>query len=479
MINIEEITILELQDKYEKKHITCREVVLFYLDRITKIDKNEEGLNSVIEINPDALFIADKLDKMRFDGIILGPLHGIPILLKDNINTKDRMRTSAGSMALEDNFATYDAYIVKLLRQKGVVILGKTNMTEFASTMSDIMPGGYSSRGGQTVCPYDKNANPLGSSTGSAVAVTANLCMGAVGTEACGSIIMPAKMNGVVGIKPTLGLLSRSGIIPTSITLDTPGTIARSVMDAAILLEAMVSMDENDPATYKSNYKVFDFIKDIDNNSLREVHVGLDHTFLHDFEEERYNLFEICTTLLSENGAICKSISNICMDNNSDNLKTIGLYEFKTAINSYFISLHNKYNNYTLQDIINYNQSITKIALKYGQRSFIDAQENMSSQHIQSQYIEGLIEREKLIDKIDKIFIENNIDVLFTLTGTEIADFTGFPSMTIPIGLSKNNWPIGILLISRRYNEKTLIKVGHAFAQMFNARKKPYLNNII
>ena len=157
MINIEEISILKLQDAYEKKQVTCKEVVLYYLDRIAKIDKNEGGLNSIIEINPDALFIADKLDEMRSNGTLYGYLHGIPILLKDNINTKDRMRTSAGSMALEDNFATYDAHIVKLLRQKGALILGKTNMTEFANAMSDRMPGGFSSRGGQTLCPYDKS----------------------------------------------------------------------------------------------------------------------------------------------------------------------------------------------------------------------------------------------------------------------------------------------------------------------------------
>jgi putative amidase len=475
MINIEEISILKLQDAYEKKQVTCKEVVLYYLDRIAKIDKNEGGLNSIIEINPDALFIADKLDEMRSNGTLYGYLHGIPILLKDNINTKDRMRTSAGSMALEDNFATYDAHIVKLLRQKGALILGKTNMTEFANAMSDRMPGGFSSRGGQTLCPYDKSTNPLGSSTGSAVAVTANLCMAAVGTEACGSIIMPAKMNGVVGIKPTLGLLSRSGIIPSSNTLDTPGTIARSVLDAAILLEAMAGIDENDPATYKSNYEIFDYIKDIENNPLKEIHIGLDHTLLHGFEEERYNLFEICTALLRENGAICKSLSNISMDN-INNIKKIGLFEFKTAINSYFTSLNNKYKNYTLKDIITYNQNFEEKTLKYDQNSFIDVQENMTSKCLQSEYIEGLMEREKLIEKIDKIFVENEIDVLFSLTGVEIADFTGFPSMTIPIGVSNNNWPIGIVMISRRYHEKTLIKVGHAFEQIFNARKKPYLN---
>jgi len=239
--NLEGATIADIQTAVATKEISYKELVLLYLERIAAVDSCEGGLNSVLEINPDALAIAAFMDDERAKGVLKGSLHGIPIMLKDNINTGDKMHTSAGSLALADNSMGFgmDADIVRNLRENGAIILGKVNMTEFANWIAEDMPCGYSSRGGQVKHPYNREADPLGSSTGSAVAVAAKLCVASVGTETCGSIIGPSSACGVVGIKPTAGLLSSNGIVPISNTLDTPGPIARTVRDAAILLNGL------------------------------------------------------------------------------------------------------------------------------------------------------------------------------------------------------------------------------------------------
>ncbi len=276
MFNIEEASINYLQDAMSKGEVTSRELVLLYLERIAKYDKSGPKLNSVLEINPDALFIADAMDHERETTGVRGPLHGIPVLLKDNINTHDKMHTSAGSVALADLYAPYDAFLVMKLRDAGAVILGKANMTEFANYMADGMPNGYSSRGGQVLNPYNAEKDPSGSSTGSAVAVSANLCTVAVGTETCGSIIGPAYMSGIVGIKPTVGLISRYGIIPISNSQDTAGPLARTVEDAAILLGELAGMDQNDPATWASRGRAYsDYTQFLDKNGLKGARIGI------------------------------------------------------------------------------------------------------------------------------------------------------------------------------------------------------------
>lgn len=241
----------QLQEAFKAGKLTVKELVLLYLNRIAKFDCGDNGLKAVLEINPDALFLAEALDRKLARGEQTGALFGIPVLIKDNINTSDRMHTRAGSFALKDNYAPADAAIVKKLREADAVLLGKANMTEFANFMTDgEMPDGYSACGGQVINPYVREKTPGGSSSGSAVAVAAGFCTAAIGTETCGSIVSPSGQNGIVGIKPTLGLVGRSGIIPISSTLDTAGPMARTVRDAAIVLDVISGEDPDDPATF-------------------------------------------------------------------------------------------------------------------------------------------------------------------------------------------------------------------------------------
>src|SRR5258706_5970848 len=271
-----EWTIADLNEKMESGELTARQVTELYLQRIAAVDKGGPYINSVIELNPDALEIADGLDKERKAGKVRGPLHGIPILIKDNIDTHDSMQTTAGSLALEGNVAAKDAFIVKQLRKAGAVILGKTNLSEWANFRGKRSISGWSSRGGLTRNPYALDRSACGSSSGSGAAVAAHLCIAAVGTETDGSIICPSQTNGIVGIKPTLGLLSRSGIIPIAHSQDTPGPMARTVADAAILLEALTGIDQSDIATRSSATRALkDYSKFLDKNGLKGARIGV------------------------------------------------------------------------------------------------------------------------------------------------------------------------------------------------------------
>src|SRR5689334_10041490 len=271
-----EWTIAELQERMDSGELTARRIAELYTDRISEVDKNGPYLNSVIEMNPDALEIADTLDDERKAGKIRGALHGIPILIKDNIDTADRMQTTAGSLALEGHIAAKDAFIVRQLRKAGAVILGKTNLSEWANFRGRRSISGWSSRGGLTRNPYALDRTACGSSSGSGAAVAANLCAAAVGTETDGSIICPSQTNGIVGIKPTLGLLSRGGIIPIAHSQDTPGPMARSVADAAILLGLMAGVDERDPATRLSAKRgLSSYEKFLDPDGLKGARIGV------------------------------------------------------------------------------------------------------------------------------------------------------------------------------------------------------------
>src|SRR5678810_761097 len=271
-----EWTIAELQEKMESGELTAHRIAELYLGRIEAVDKSGPYINSVIELNPEALEIADTLDEERNAGKTRGPLHGIPILIKDNIDTHDRMQTTAGSLALEGNFAAKDAFIVRQLRRAGAVILGKTNLSEWANFRGKRSISGWSSRGGLTRNPYALDRSACGSSSGSGAAVAANLCVAAIGTETDGSIICPSQTNGIVGIKPTLGLLSRSGIIPIAHSQDTPGPMARTVSDAAILLGAMTGVDAQDLATKGSRKRALsNYAKYLDLNGLKGARIGV------------------------------------------------------------------------------------------------------------------------------------------------------------------------------------------------------------
>ena len=268
-LSINELTINELQDLVKRGKLTYSKLTQLYLDRIKELDKNGPTLNAIIELNPDALAIAKTMDDELKAGKWRGPMHGIPVLIKDNIDTADKMLTTAGSLALLDNRASVDAMIVQKLREAGAVILGKTNLSEWANFRSTRSSSGWSSRGGQTKNPYLLDRSPCGSSSGSGVAVSANLCAVAIGTETDGSIACPASMNGVVGIKPTIGLVSRSGIIPISKSQDTAGPLTRTVTDAAILLSVISGSDPKDVATLKNTQPAKDYSKNLDVNGLK------------------------------------------------------------------------------------------------------------------------------------------------------------------------------------------------------------------
>lgn len=273
-VNVEENTIFEIQAAMEKGELCSRDLVLYYLYRISQYDQNGPKINSVLEINPDAIFIAEALDAERKSVGPRGVLHGIPVLLKDNIETNDRMHTTAGALALETHISSKDSFLVTKLREAGAIILGKTNMTEWANGMSSEMWAGYSARGGQVLNPYG-DFFPGGSSTGSAAAVAANFTMVSVGTETSGSILSPSIQNSIVGIKPTVGLISRAGIIPFSLSQDTAGPMARTVTDAAILLGILSGRDEDDPATWRNPQSSVDYTTCLDLNGLKNANIGI------------------------------------------------------------------------------------------------------------------------------------------------------------------------------------------------------------
>lgn len=478
MFDIEYASIQDIHKAFKEKQLTVRGLVLSYLSRIAKIDKCTGGLNSVLEINPDALFIADKLDERLQNGEELTPLFGIPILLKDNINTADRLHTSAGSAALADNYAPYDAHIVKCLREAGAVILGKANMTEFANYMSgDGMPSGYSSRGGQVLNPYNRSKTPSGSSSGPAVAAAAGLCTASIGTETSGSIMSPACQNGIVGIKPTLGFVGRSGIVPICGTLDTAGPMARTVRDAAVILGVIAGVDPDDDAAYSHNSDVpVDYTKYLDKEGLKGVRIGINRSQkLEDFilSKEEKAAFENLCRCVSDAGAIL--VDNVNIDS-SFSIEGIMRYEFKSCMNYYLSTLHGSTKMNTLRDVIEYNQANPAIALKFGQSILIDAENNTSGTLTEPGYIEALRERERAIEELDRLFDENKIDIMLCETFTDIAPFTGFPSMTIPIGQKQDKIPMGSYWIARRFDEVTLLKVTYAAEQLMGLCLSPELD---
>lgn len=473
MFNIEEASIISLQEVMSKGELTSRDLVLAYMERIFKYDKSGPKLNSILEINPDALFIAGAMDLERASGSARSALHGIPVLLKDNINTNDKMHTSAGSIALADSYAPYDAFIAGKLRAAGAVILGKTNMTEFANFMTDGMTNGYSSRGGQVVNPYNAARDPSGSSSGSAVAVSANLCAAALGTETCGSIISPACVNGIVGFKPTVGLLSRSGIIPISNSQDTAGPMTRTVEDAALMLGVMAGVDERDPATWPGR-GYSDYTQFLDINGLQGARIGVNMGYISNFSEDEMKVVNAALSILEKNGAeLVHGTDSPHLGGESEVL----LYEFKQCINSYLASLGAGAPVHTLREIIDFNNHHPEAALKYGQKTLLRAEYETSGTLSEPKYISDRINdlRRSRTEGIDKLIDENKLDVLFCPGTTDIAAIAGYPSIIVPAGFTSDGMPLGVTFIGKAYSEPALFKIAYAFEQHTKARKKPEL----
>lgn len=472
MFNMEELTVAEISRMLAAGEISSRQLVLNYMERIALYDKSGPKLNSVLELNPDAVYIAEAMDRERAKGKLRSPLHGIPILIKDNINTHDKMRTSAGSIALDDNFAPYDAWIVKKLREAGLVIMGKTNMTELANYMSYTMRNGYSSRGGQVINPYNPEGDVWGSSSGSAVAMSANLCALAIGTETDGSIIWPSHMNGTVGLKPSRGLVSRTGIIPICTAQDTAGPMTRTVADAAALLNIIVGEDPEDPSTWCRDIPE-DYTAYLDKDGLKGLRLGINRGYYDDFSQEQKDIAERAYKAMADCGA------ELVQDVNLPHLRSdasVLLYEFKMCLNAY-LSSNPHLRCRSLKDMIDYYGAHPQEGLKYGMSILLDAQYNTSGNCTDPKYIldKAKCQREAQEKGLLKLMDDNALDVLICPGITDCSPISGYPSIIVPAGYSSDNMPFGITFVGRPFSEPTLIAAAYAFEQATHARKAPKL----
>ncbi|WP_409288519.1 amidase [Peribacillus sp. SCS-37] len=470
-----------MQEKMETGEVTAKELTLLYLKRIAEIDKSGPAINSILEINPDALQTAEALDAERKQKGARGPLHGIPILLKDNIDTGDKMHTSAGSLALEESRAEKDAFAAARLREAGAVILGKTNMTEWANFMAENMPNGYSSRGGQVLNPYSPgNFDVGGSSAGSGAAIAASLAAAAVGTETSGSILSPASQNSIVGIKPTVGLISRSGIIPIAHSQDTAGPMARTVKDAVYLLAAMTGTDPRDPAAGKSvQCDGVDYAACLKLDGLKGKRIGIARDVYFDYlPEDKRSVLDAAIKVLDASGA--EVIENVRIPSGDEKWGyEVLTYEFKTDLNAYLNGLPNTSKVRSLKDVIQFNERNKEAALKYGQAVMMES-ENTSGTLTEQQYITALEHDvyHSTINGIDAVLKENNLDAIVfpNNLGAGIPAKAGYPSITVPAGYSGEGEPVGITFTGTAFSEPELIEIAFSYEQVSRARIAPQLN---
>jgi amidase len=489
-----EWTISDLQQKMESGDLTARRLAELYTERISEIDKEGPYLNSVIELNPAALEIADALDEERNAGKIRGALHGIPILIKDNIDTADRMQTTSGSLALEGHIAAKDAFIVRQLRKAGALILGKTNLSEWANFRGEHSVSGWSSRGGLTRNPYALDRSASGSSSGSGAAVAANLCVAAVGTETDGSIISPANANGIVGIKPTLGLLSRSGIIPIAHSQDTAGPMARTVADAAILLGAMTGVDGQDAATRGSRKRgSTNYAKFLDRDGLGEARIGIARN-LAGTNPRVIKILEHCIEVMKHLGAVIVDPADVPnFDKFEKTEREVLYYEFKTDLNKYLKSLDGIAGVHSMEDVIEFNEENSHRVMPYfGQEHMIEAREKGGLRD--KKYRDALAKNLSLSRKegIDKVMRKHKLDALVVPSGrpaslidlvngdrsdgdiasTSLPAVAGYPHITVPAGYIFG-LPVGISFIAQAWQEPALIRFAFAFEQATQFRRQP------
>ena len=486
---LNEITIDELQKKMQSGEYTSRSITQLYLDRIDAIDKKGPAINAVIELNPDALSIADKMDIERKSGKVRGPMHGIPVLIKDNIDTGDNMMTTAGALALEGHKATNDAFIIKQLRASGAVLLGKTNLSEWANFRSTRSTSGWSSRGGQTKNPNILDRNPCGSSSGSGAAVAANLCAVAIGTETDGSVIAPSSFCGIVGIKPTVGLLSRNGIIPISKTQDTAGPMARTVKDAAILLSVLTGIDNADAATNESNSKSQkDYTSFLDANGLKGKRIGIEKAFLTGHEGV-VGLYKKSIEILKAQGATVVEIELLKETNKlgADEL-TVLKYEFKDGVNKYLSTANAKVKS--LAEVIAFNKQNEVKAMPWFKQEILESCEEKKGLD-SKEYTDALARSTSSKKLIDNLLRQNKLDAI---CGTSIgyaplidlvngdydtgfyfcppAAMAGYPHITVPMG-SVHDLPVGLSFFSTAYDEGGILKLAYAYEQASKKRAAP------
>ncbi|MCP8970733.1 amidase family protein [Ectobacillus ponti] len=471
-----ETTIADLQEALEAGKVTSRDLVLMYMSRISTYDKGENGINSVLELNPDALHIAEALDAERKQRGVRGPLHGIPLLLKDNIDTGDRMHTSAGSLALAEHVAAADSFVAEQLREAGAVLLGKVNMTEWANFMTENMPNGYSSRGGQVKNPYGP-FDVGGSSSGSGASIAANLAAAAIGTETSGSILSPASSNSIVGIKPTVGLVSRSGIIPIAHSQDTAGPMARTVSDAAVVLSALTKQDGKDPATLKNPEPGLDYTTFLKQDGLQGKRIGISrHTFQY-LNEEQLALMEAAIRVLDEQGATVIEDVVIPSETEESNYEVL-IYEFKAALNAYLRTVGPRIPVHSLRDVLVFNEQNRKDALKHGQ-TLLAQSELTSGTLTEPSYMENR-ERDLYLSQengIDAALAAHQLDLLVSphYYGSALPAKAGYPSVTVPAGYTSEGEPLGITFTAGAFTESVLIEAAYAFEQATRHRKPPVL----
>ncbi len=486
---LDEMTVSELQSAMQSGKMSAAEITRKYLERIGSADKK---INSIIEINPDAIKIAEDLDKERKAGKIRGALHGIPVVLKDNIDTADKLKTTAGSLALLDApTPKQDASVAEQLRRAGAVIIAKTNLSEWANFRSNDSSSGWSGRGGQTRNPYILDRNPCGSSSGTGAAIAANLAAVGIGTETDGSIVCPSSVCGIVGLKPTLGLVSRSGIIPIAHSQDTAGPMTRSVSDAATVLNFLTAVDRRDSATAQNAKRAEkDYTKFLQKDGLKGAKIGVARQYFG--RNERVDkMMETQIQVLKDNGATVVDVNFPTLRQFGDAEFEVLLYEFKADLNKYLAERNSPYK--TLKDLIEFNEKNKDKEMPYfGQDIFIKAEEKGSLEDrayrlallqskvmTQDKGIDAIMDK----DKLDAVFAPSNaptwmIDLVNGdcgsgyVSSSSLAAVAGYPNITVPAGFI-NELPIGVSFFGRAYSEPTLLKLAYSFEQATKARRKP------
>ena len=487
---LDEITIPEIRQAYKDGKYTIHQIVQLYLDRIEEIDRNGPKLNSIIIVNTEALQVADSLDKVMAAGGNHGQMFGIPVVLKDNINTHDKMPTTAGSRVLKNSYPDQDSFVAKKLREAGAVILAKANLSEWANYRASFSSSGWSGVGGQTNNPYVLDRNPCGSSSGSAVAVSANLCAVAVGTETWGSIMCPSNANGIVGIKPTVGLWSRSGIVPISYTQDTAGPMARTVTDAAILLGAVTGVDSTDGKTLASaGNSLSDYSKFLNKNGLQGKRIGYLKTKEGvDFKMD--TLIHRAVRFMKSQGAEIIELKKIVEGKPSKNSEVVMAFEFKDGLQKYFASLGEDAPVKNLEEVIAATLG-DSIEMRYFD---VGVMENSQTKGGLDSYEYKKAVRDMLLayrdDGIDRAMDEHNLDAIISPTGgpawktdlingdnfmmstTVNAALSGYPNINVPMGFI-GDVPVGISFFGRAWSEPALIEIAYAYEQGTKHRKAP------
>lgn len=489
-IMLEELTIAQIQEAYAAETYRITDLTQAYIDRIAEIDQSGPQLNSIIVVNPDALAIAQQLDEELAAGKSRGPLHGIPVVLKDNIDTHDKMPTTAGSRALANSFPRQDGFLVSQLREAGAIILAKANLSEWANFRGELSSSGWSGVGGQTKNPYVITRNPCGSSAGSGVAVSANLTVLAVGTETNGSIVCPSHANGIVGIKPTVGLISRTGVIPISFTQDTPGPMARTLRDAAIGLSGMVGIDAADSKTLASENKTYaDYTQFLNEDGIAGKKIGI-YTRALGANYKVDSLFAAAVAFFKAQGAELIELDQIAPPQAGSLSFQVMLYEYKDGLNKYFKSLGPDAPIKNVSDLIAFNEA-DSIELQYFNQRYLEMAQDMEGIDTEA-YQETVTEMLRLsqAEGIDRVMEEYGLQAIIAPTGSPAwqtdwvngdhyqlgssspAARAGYPNITIPMGFV-GELPVGLSIFGQAWTEPLLLEIAYSYEQGTKHRSAP------